>query len=205
MTPRPGCVAEFLQGNQVQLAWVLEESSGKLRLVTLTKREVKMPAARLLPWTGPVHEAQASREDIQHALDEHATRRAELEAQVDVAELWEMAQGEVEEARAQWFAQLVWQDPDPDQIAAVGRLLLEAKTRFKFQPPAFLVHPADKVELLESRQAEELWREKVITAGQDLFQVPVDAQGRAARAGHGPGGARQAARPAPGPGGRTRR
>lgn len=163
-------MAEFLQGNQVQLAWVLEESSGKLRLVTLHKREVKMPASRLLPWTGPMHDASASREEIQHALEEHAARRAEIESSVDVAELWELAQGEVDQAETLWFAQLAWQDPDPDQVAAIGRLLLAAKTRFKFQPPAFLVHPADKVEILETRQAEDLWRERVITAGQDLFK-----------------------------------
>ena len=45
----PGCLVEFMQGNQSQVAWVLEESSGRLRVYTLTHREEKMAASRVLP------------------------------------------------------------------------------------------------------------------------------------------------------------
>jgi exoribonuclease-2 len=37
----PGFVVEFMQGNEPQLAWVLEESGRQLRLYTIHKRETK--------------------------------------------------------------------------------------------------------------------------------------------------------------------
>ena len=51
--PGPGCVVEFMQGNQPQIAYVAEEQSGKLHVLTHSRREANVPAARLLPWSGP--------------------------------------------------------------------------------------------------------------------------------------------------------
>ena len=51
--PGPGCVVEFIQGNRAQQAIVLEEQSGSLRLYTLSRREVRMPASRILPCSAP--------------------------------------------------------------------------------------------------------------------------------------------------------
>jgi exoribonuclease-2 len=167
----PGCVVEFMQGNAVQLAWVLEESSGRLRLLTATKREAALSASRVLPWSGPEHPAQAGRQEILDRLAAHQRRREELEAQVKALEIWDMAQGEVDHAPAQWFAGLVWEKPGPDEIAAMGRALLAAKTHFKFQPPDFEVHPADKVEARLRQQTEMRERELLLDGGQALFKA----------------------------------
>ncbi len=168
---RPGCVVEYMQGNAVQLAWVLEESSGRLRLLTATKREAALAASRVLPWSGPEHPAQASRQEILEHLAAHHRRREELEAQVQALEIWDLAQGEVDRAPAQWFAGLVWEKPGPDEIAAMGRALLAAKTHFKFQPPDFEVYPADKVEARLHQQAETRERELLLGGGQTLFKA----------------------------------
>ena len=167
---RPGTVVEFMHGDQPQLAWVLEDSSGKLRLLTINKRETKLPAARLLPWTGPVLSADASRQDIQNELNERQEARGEIQAGLDVMELWELAQGEVESAPLDWFAGLLWEDPDADRLAALGRAMLQAKTHFKFRPPLFDIYPADKVEARLQQQAEEKEREAITSAGQTLLQ-----------------------------------
>ena len=103
--PGPGCVVEFMQGNQPQTAYVLEEAGGKLRVFTASKREVKLPATRLLPWSGPAHAAGLSRTEIEALLAERLDARRELTASVDAMELWSMAQGEVEHAPATWFAE----------------------------------------------------------------------------------------------------
>jgi exoribonuclease-2 len=132
--PGPGCVVEFMHGNRPQLAWVLEEQGGRLRVLTRNRRESKLPAARVLPWIGPCHGAEASRQEILEALEEHQERRATLEAQVDALELWSLAQGEVDKAGPRWFAELLWDEVDADRLAALGRALLECKTHFKFQP-----------------------------------------------------------------------
>ena len=47
--PGPGCVVEFMQGNQPQQAFVLEENGGQLRLYTIGRREAKMSLSRMLP------------------------------------------------------------------------------------------------------------------------------------------------------------
>ncbi|MBG0791379.1 MAG: RNB domain-containing ribonuclease [Desulfovibrionaceae bacterium] len=179
---RPGTVVEFMHGDQPQLAWVLEESSGRLRLLTINKRETKLPAARLLPWQGPVLDAEATRQDVQNILNEHQERRGEIQAGLDVMELWDLAQGEVEAAPLDWFAGLLWEDPDADQLAGLGRAMLQAKTHFKFRPPNFEIWPAEKVELKMRRQAEEKEREAVTSTGQTLIQALWTAHGQGRKA-----------------------
>jgi len=169
-TIRPGTVVEFMQGDHPQLAWVLEESSGRLRLLTITKREMKLPSARILPWIGPTHDPDANRQAIQDLLNAHQDRRGEIQAGLDVMELWALAQGEMESAPLSWFADLLFDDPGPDELAALGRAMLSAKTHFKFRPPNFEIWPAEKVEQRLHEKAEEKEREAVTSAGQTLIQ-----------------------------------
>lgn len=166
---KPGSVVEFLQDNEAHIAWVLEESAGRLRLLTRTRREVKLPESRLLPWTGPEYPAGATREEIGHRLEALEARRREIMAGVNTLELWDMAQGELERASVEWFATLVWQEPGINELAALGRALIAAKTHFKFQPPDFEIHPADKVEARLAKEREEKERESVVSAGHALF------------------------------------
>ncbi|MBU1247188.1 MAG: RNB domain-containing ribonuclease [Proteobacteria bacterium] len=166
----PGCLVEFMLGDQPQLAWVLENNAGKLHVLTINKRETTLPESRTLPWTGPCLPPGASRQEILDALNEHHTRRGELQASMDIMEIWELAQVEVGSVDVRWFAGLVWDTPGPDECAAMGRALLDAKTHFKFRPPLFEVHPAETVELRLEQQAEEKARELVVTAGNELFR-----------------------------------
>lgn len=169
--PRPGSLVEFLQDNEAHLAWVLEEAGDRLRLLTRQKREVKLPPARLLPWIGPDCAPGASREEIFHRLEATEARRRELAGAIDTLELWDMAQGELERAPVDWFAGLLWQDFGVDDLAALGRALLAAKTHFKFQPPDFEIHPAAKVEARMAQHRAEKEREAVASAGHALFQA----------------------------------
>ncbi|CCH50355.1 ribonuclease catalytic domain-containing protein [Pseudodesulfovibrio piezophilus] len=169
-TVRPGTVVEFMHGDQPQLAWVLEEASGKLRILTINKREIKLPASRLLPWQGPVAHAEINRQEVQDILNTHQERRGEIQAGLDVMELWELAQGELETAPLTWFAGLLWEEPGPDEVAALGRAMLTAKTHFKFRPPNFEIWSAEQVEQKMRQKTEEKEREAVIAAGQTLLQ-----------------------------------
>lgn len=177
---RPGCVIEFMQGDQPQLAWVLEEQSGKYRVLTINKREMKLTGPRLLPWCGPCTNPEASRQEILDRLNEHQERRGEIQAALDVMDIWELAQGEVQQQRIEWFAGLLWEDPSPDKVAALGRAMLAAKTHFKFRPPEFEVYPLEKVEARMAEEAAARERARVTDAGQTLFRELWDArnQGR---------------------------
>ncbi|MFQ9491127.1 MAG: hypothetical protein ACLR0N_09545 [Bilophila wadsworthia] len=114
--PGAGCVVEFMQGNAPQIAWVLEEQNGRLRLLLPNRRETALQAARILPWPGPAYEKNCSRDAALEILERHKSRREV--ANVDPLELWELAQGEVEQAPAQWFAELAMSEPDMDAVAA---------------------------------------------------------------------------------------
>lgn len=175
---RPGCVIEFMQGDQPQLAWVLEEQSGKYRVLTINKREMKLAAPRLLPWCGPCSDPAASRQEILDALNMHQEKRGEIQAALDVMEIWELAQGEVPQARIEWFAGLLWESPGPDKVAALGRAMLAAKAHFKFRPPEFEIYPAEKVEARLAEQAAERERARVTDAGQTLFRSLWEARSK---------------------------
>lgn len=166
----PGCLVEFMQGNQAQVAWVLEESSGRLRVYTLTHREEKMAMARVLPWMGPRYDGARDRSAISEILAGHQAKREAAAKAIAPLELWELAQGEVREESAEWFAGLVGEKPDVDAVAGMGRALLGCKTHFKFHAPKFEVYSAETVErrLTEAAAAEE--REKVVVAGQVFFK-----------------------------------
>jgi exoribonuclease-2 len=174
--PGPGCVVEFMQGNAPTLAWVLEEQSGKLRLYTLNKRETKLPAARLLPWSGPALEPDVSKSDIDAELQRRQETRQSIEASLDVEELWEMAQGEMPSAHAQWFAEMLFQEPDPDQVAAMGRALLVCKTHYKFQPPEFTILSPEAVERKQNELERERIRQKLISSGRDFLRAVWDGK-----------------------------
>ena len=169
--PGPGCVVEFMQGDRPQAAFVLDDSGGKFRVLTSTKREMKLPAGRILPWAGPCIGANATREQALNELAARENSRNELAAEVDAMEIWELAQGEVREATTEWFAGLAFGELDADRLASAGRTLLERKTHFKFRPPKFEVLPRDKVEarLEEERRARE--RKEIIDAGRPFFQA----------------------------------
>jgi len=168
--PGSGCIVEFMHGNEPQLAWVLEETGGRLRLYTINKREMKLPAARVLPWVGPCDNTVRDRGGMLERLSACETRRAKAAAEVDAMEIWELAQGEVREETVGWFAGLVWESPDYDRVAGLGRALLACKTHFKFHPPKFEVYPAEVVDRRLVEQAAALERERVVTAGQGFFK-----------------------------------
>ncbi len=163
--PGPGCIVEFLEANRVIQAYVLESSGPQLRLYTLGKRETKMPASRLLPWAGPAYGPSASRQEMDERLALHHDKRKALTGEIDVLQLWELAQGEMEKADVSWFAELLWPEADIDRLAALGHALLNAKTHFKFNPPHFEIYPAELVEQRLQKAEAERRTEEVVSAG----------------------------------------
>lgn len=169
--PGAGCVVEFMQGNAPQIAWVLEEQNGKLRLLLPNRRETALTAARLLPWSGPVHAGVSGRDAAISLLEEHKARRENLAAAINPLELWELAQGEVDRAAAQWFMELIESTPGPDAVAACGHALLQCKSHFKFQPPDFEVLPATIVQARLEEEENTQRREALVKQGGDFVRA----------------------------------
>ena len=168
--PGPGCVVEFMQGNSPMQALVLEEQGGRLRLYGLNGRESSMTASRLLPWSGPSVGAGLSRQRMDDILEEHKKRRAALLSQISPLEVWELTQGEVDKASAEWLAGLLWGQPDIDHEAALGHALLTAKTHFRFSPPDFEIFPRAVVEARLQEAESVRAREVFAVTGAQFFQ-----------------------------------
>ena len=169
--PGAGCVVEFMQGNAPVLALVLEEQAGRLRLYTQGKKEVKLTQNRLLPWAGPQAGASLSRSAADALLLEHRLARERLIEEITIGEVWELAEGEVDKATAGWFAGLAWERPTIDHEAAMGRVLLADKARFRFNPPDFEIFSAEEVEKrLQELEAARV-REAVSARGNAFFHA----------------------------------
>ncbi len=152
------------------LHWVLESGNDAVRLVAPNGREARLGVSRLLPWYGPVYSPAKTREEIAAIVRDHASRREAAAAGIAVMDVWELAQGEVTRASAFWLAELLWGDPDPDQVAAMGHAALACKTHFKFSPPDFEIFDAATVarKTAESEAARE--REELASLGGEFFR-----------------------------------
>ncbi len=168
---KPGCIVEFMQASRPVLACVLEQQEGKLRLYTQSQRELKLAAARLLPWAGPCLAEDSSRQEMADELARRAARREKLLDEVDPVQMWDLSQGEVETASALWFAELAWENPDPDQIAAMGRELLLCKTHFKLSEGEFQIYSPEKVEIRKREQELALQRDRLAAAGSSFCRT----------------------------------
>ncbi|MBQ7617499.1 MAG: RNB domain-containing ribonuclease [Desulfovibrio sp.] len=169
--PTTGCIIEYLEGSSPQVAVVIGEAGERLRLLLPNRREVNLPKNRVLPWIGPKYASLDSREELVRLLEQHRKKRLELEEQIKIQELWEMTQGEVNVASAQFFCELEYASPNFDQIAAYGHALLACKTHFRFQPPLFLIYTAAEVEKRLAEQTVRLEREALLAGGRAFLQL----------------------------------
>ncbi|MDR1490822.1 MAG: RNB domain-containing ribonuclease [Desulfovibrio sp.] len=167
--PSPGCVVEFMQGNAPVQALVLDEQGGRLRLYSVGKRELSLPPGRILPWSGPGLGLNLSRQRMDESLGECRSLRASTAAGISAMELWELAQGEVRQASAEWLAGLLWDKPDIHQEAALGHALLAAKTHFRFSPPNFEIFPRETVQKRMEEAESARCREAFASAGAQFF------------------------------------
>jgi exoribonuclease-2 len=176
--PGPGCLVEYLQGNSPMQAIVLEEQNGRLRLYAVNRRESSLSSGRLLPWAGPALGSGLSRQQMDEALEERRGLRLSLAADISSLDVWDLTQGEVPKASAEWLAGLLWTRPSIDQEAALGHALLGARPHFRFSPPDFEIVPQDVVNarLAETESARK--REAFAVTGAQFFQTLWDVHAR---------------------------
>ena len=158
-----GAVIEFMQDNIPQIAWVMEEQGGKVRLMLPNRRESSLSASRILPWCGPFYSGAKSKDEIANILQEHKEKRKSLEDTIDIISLWEMTQGEMEQASILFFTELMVSEPTNDDVAAFAHALLSQKSHFKFQSPDFEIYNQETVE--NKLELEKAAKEKEVLIG----------------------------------------
>ena len=167
-----------MQANGPLQAVVLEEQSARLRLYGVNRRETSLPASRLLPWSGPSLGTGLSRQRMDEALEEHRALRVSIAAGISPLEVWELTQGEMAKATAEWLAGLLWEHPTIDQEAGLGHALLSAKTHFRFSPPDFEIFSQDIVEARIAEAENARVREAFAVTGAQFFQKLWDVHTR---------------------------
>lgn len=169
MAIKAGLLVEFMQDNVPTLGYVLDEQNGKIRLLLANRREINLTQSRLLPWTGPALGA-AAKDEIISALTAHKNERQKIKEKVNITELWELSQGEVTEEEAEFFASLMESEITPDITAGYAHALLDCKSHFKFQNPAFEVYNKETAEakLLAEKQLKE--KTALIAGGAEWFK-----------------------------------
>ncbi|MDR1777054.1 MAG: RNB domain-containing ribonuclease [Desulfovibrio sp.] len=160
-----------MDGNAPQIALVTGESGGQLRLLLPNRRETRLPSSRVLPWIGPLYDAALSKEHALRLLEERRRSREDIAAGIQPLEVWEIAHDEVPLAPARWFAELFFDSPDEDIVAAYGRALLACKSHFRFHPPDFLVHSPELAQKrLAEREARQA-REALVSGGAAFLRL----------------------------------
>ena len=91
-----GNVVEFIESQKIMCAVILEIKKLRLRLLTETNREVKMPASRLSHRCDSFLDLSMGREKLVASLKEIADRRTALIDSIDIKELWEILNTEQE-------------------------------------------------------------------------------------------------------------
>lgn len=177
MAIKAGLLVEFMQDNVPTPGYVLDEQSGKIRLLLANRREINLTQNRLLPWTGPAVNA-TTKDEIISALTAHKNERQKIKEKVNITELWELSQGEVTEETAEFFASLMESETTPDIVAGYAHALLDCKSHFKFQNPGFEVYNKETVEakLLAEKQLKE--KTALIAGGAEWFRHLWDLYGR---------------------------
>ena len=169
--PSPGCIVEYIEGNAVQIAIVMNEAGEKLKLLLPSRREVTLGKNRILPWIGPLYEDSLRREDCLALMEKHRLSRLETEKNIAVLELWQMVQGEVKNASAEWFVELSISNPSIDVVAAFGHALLACKTHFRFCPPVFQIYSAEEADKREAEQKIRAERESLLQGGKAFLHM----------------------------------
>jgi len=148
----PGSVVEFLEGGKTLLSLVLEKKEKRLKVLSWTGKEYKLSVNRVLPWVGPKILLSAQQDELLSSLKKLEEKRTQIANDIVLEKLWELIREEVKEAEVFWLAELCFTEPEIDQVAALGRLLLANKILFKYKPPLFLVHSAEEVKRLREEQ-----------------------------------------------------
>ncbi len=167
-------IVEFLQDNAIQIACVLENQNGRLRVILPNRREMSLQENRVLPWEGPKLQALDSKDEIVKTLNVHLEKRKQIAAEVESLDVWEMTQGEVQKAEILWLCELIYSSPDQDTLAAFARALLQDKSHFRFAPPYFEIYPAAVVEMKKEAEALQKKRERYVDGGMAWFKVLYD-------------------------------
>ncbi|MCG6909543.1 MAG: RNB domain-containing ribonuclease [Deltaproteobacteria bacterium] len=160
-----GNVVEFIESQKIMCAVVLEIKKLRLRLLTETNREVKMPVSRLSHKCDSYLDLSMGRDKLVASLKKIADRRSALIGSIDVKELWEILNTEQEWIDLQTMTEFCFSgSPTQDHESAVVRAFFNDRHYFKFKGDQFFPLTEEQVCKLDAREKKEAERARFIEA-----------------------------------------
>src|SRR5262245_54692965 len=173
-----GRIIEFLDAEQLRVAYVRRQDHGKLHVVDPRGRNISVSGDRVVIVHRPVPEGEFPA--IARQISDQVSAR---QSEVDVELLWQSIGGSQREMEPGELAELFFAENRPEAASAVFRALSEDSLFFKRKGAQFLARTADQVttELTRrQRQRErEAFRERthaIITQLVKRKQAPIPAE-----------------------------
>lgn len=168
-----GKIVEYIEQSKFICALVVGEEATRLRLVNQNGREIKLAQARVLHQTAKSTVAGESREDAQRFLQDINERRQGLTDQVDLAEIWELASEEQQNAFSpEFLAGLCFgEDASEDQVAAFLRTIFTDRLFFKYREGLIQVHSPEVVEQLKLKAEKEREKDALLGRGAEALAM----------------------------------
>jgi exoribonuclease II len=161
-----GKIIEYVEQGRFICALVLEDQNKRLRVLNQNGREVNLPFSRVVHQTKAKYPAGDSREETGKLLRATAEIRQALMAEVDLAELWELARESPELTfTPEFLTELAFGEAGDDRVAAFLRCVFEDRLYFKYKEGKVIAHAAEVVAQLQLRLEKERRQEALLTSG----------------------------------------
>ena len=154
----PGYLVEFFEEKRLLCGVVLELKGERLRVLTQTNRELTLAPKRVLHACPSPLNPNLSRQQLLAHLEETARKREELQAAINLEELWELLAQEDQSLALEDMADLWFGRAAPDQVAALGRSLRGERFLFKYKEGRWVPNPPEVVAQLQEQHSRELER-----------------------------------------------
>lgn len=147
-------------------AMVTRVKGRKLLVLSENDREISISAGRVLHESDPGLNSAQPRTELIRNIKEISKRRDAFTQEVDLAELWELLDGEGEDFAFDFLADLVWPGPvDPDHVAAALRAIFSDGLLFKLRAGRAMRNSAEKVAKISEERARDEKRERELSQG----------------------------------------
>ena len=164
----PGTILEFIEAKRLTTGVVHRVKAGKMQVLTETDREISLTPNRVLAHTGPVLKPELSRAEQIKAVRETASRRKAMSEKLNLAELWELLEGEGAEFSYPALAELALPGRiGPDEVSAVFRAVFDDGLYFKGRPELAVRQGAEQVEQTRLNRERERQQEEELAQGAD--------------------------------------
>lgn len=149
-------IVEFLEGGRFVVAVCLGKKGTRFHLLTHLGRETNLSKNRVIHRSSQRIKT-SPREEAITILKEINEQRSSIQKDIDIAEIWELLEGEDQVWNPREFSEIIFGEKStPDHEAASIRAVITERTHFKFKDGFIRPQPKEAVErLIEQRRREE--------------------------------------------------